>query len=350
MRAPVLIIGQGLAGTALGLELEAARIPFEIVEAPDVTAASRVAAGLVNPVTGQRFVKTWRVDELLPVARAAYARWEKRFGLRLWRDVEVERRFADATERERATRKFAAGELAPFAKRLSEHALELEGAAWVDLPALLDAAAAHWRCAGVWRAATVQANEFEFSAAVRSPGDAIVRWRGAAFRAVICCVGYGALVREWFAGLPFALVKGQILSLRADGLKPERLVHRGKWLLTDHLERARVGATFERDLADCTCTAEARAELLAAARELAGGRANFEVLGQAAGVRLALLDKLPLAGWHPRRPGLGCLGALGSKGTLWAPWLAQAWAAELAGQNALSRDVSATRFMTSATH
>jgi 2-polyprenyl-6-methoxyphenol hydroxylase-like FAD-dependent oxidoreductase len=70
--ARVLIVGQGLAGTALGLELERVGVPFAIASEGHTRAASMGAAGLVNPVQGQRFVKVWRVDELLPFAERWY--------------------------------------------------------------------------------------------------------------------------------------------------------------------------------------------------------------------------------------------------------------------------------------
>ncbi|HYD83061.1 MAG TPA: hypothetical protein VEA63_03390, partial [Opitutus sp.] len=72
MGANLLIVGQGLAGTLLAWELERAGLTFEIADEGHGRAASRVAAGIINPITGQRLVKSWRVDALLPVARATF--------------------------------------------------------------------------------------------------------------------------------------------------------------------------------------------------------------------------------------------------------------------------------------
>jgi gentisate 1,2-dioxygenase len=36
------------------------------------TSATRVAAGVVNPITGQRFVKNWRIDSLLELLPAGF--------------------------------------------------------------------------------------------------------------------------------------------------------------------------------------------------------------------------------------------------------------------------------------
>ena len=49
----------------------------------------------------------------------------------------------------------------------------------------------------------------------------------------------------------------------------------------------------------------------------------FEIRRQETGLRLALLDKHPVAGRCPGDPRLGVLGGLGSKGVLLAPWLAR---------------------------
>lgn len=336
MNGRVLIVGQGLAGTALGLELEAAGIDCAIVSDGHATAASRVAAGLINPITGQRFARTWRVEELRPLAQAAYRRWETVLGVRLWHDLRLERRFRDVTERERAARRFAAGELAPFARALTDEALVLDGAARVDLPALLGAAAQRWRSSGRLRETRAGAEEF-----VWPDGVGAVRWRGEEFAAVICCTGHGALARAWFAGWPFAAIKGQILTVRAAGLAADTVRHDGMWLIGEREGQGRVGATFERDREDVDTTPAAREQLSAAARRLVGG--EIEVAEQAAGVRLALADRLPAIGWHPRRPGLGFFGALGSKGSLWAPWLAQRWCAVLAHGAAVPPEVALTR-------
>lgn len=337
MNGRVLIVGQGLAGTALGLELEAAGIDCLIVSDGHATAASRVAAGLINPVTGQRFARTWRVEELRPLAQAAYQRWETLLGVRLWHDLRLERRFRDAAERERAARRFVAGELAPFARVLTDEALVLDGAARVDLPALLTAAAQRWRNSGRLCETRADADEFAWPG-----GRGAVRWRGEEFVAVICCTGHGALARVWFAGWPFAAIKGQILTVRAVGLAADTVRHDGMWLIGERDGQGRVGATFERDREDLDATPAAREQLIVAARRLAGG--EVEVTEQAAGVRLALADRLPAIGWHPRRPGVGFFGALGSKGALWAPWLAQRWGAVLAHGAAVPPEVALTRF------
>lgn len=188
MSGRVLIVGQGLAGTALGLELEEAGVDFVIVSAGHAEAASRVAAGLVNPVTGRRWVKSARVDELLPFARDRYAQWSGTLGVELWHPLRLTRVWRDAAERTAVEAKIARGELAPYVAAVDARGVELAGAAWVDLPALLAAAEARWCAQGRWRAARMVADELaergEGAEKARSGAASVSRWS--------CCVSGSA--------------------------------------------------------------------------------------------------------------------------------------------------------------
>src|SRR6187399_181340 len=67
-----LIIGQGISGTWLSYYLEKANKSFIVIDNAQPNSASRVAAGIINPVTGRRIVKTWMIDELLSFLIPAY--------------------------------------------------------------------------------------------------------------------------------------------------------------------------------------------------------------------------------------------------------------------------------------
>jgi glycine/D-amino acid oxidase-like deaminating enzyme len=72
MEVEFLIIGQGISGTWLSYYLEKANRSFIVLDNEQPNSASRVAAGIINPVTGRRIVKTWMIDELLSFLIPAY--------------------------------------------------------------------------------------------------------------------------------------------------------------------------------------------------------------------------------------------------------------------------------------
>ena len=66
MNGRILIVGQGISGSLLYYFLNKAGIECIVIENDKPNSASKVAAGLINPVTGRRIVKTWMIDEVLP--------------------------------------------------------------------------------------------------------------------------------------------------------------------------------------------------------------------------------------------------------------------------------------------
>ena len=75
-----LVIGQGLCGTFLSYYLLKAGKSVIVIDENKAHTASKVASGVINPVTGRRIVRTWRIEELLPFALKAYKKLENEFG------------------------------------------------------------------------------------------------------------------------------------------------------------------------------------------------------------------------------------------------------------------------------
>ncbi len=72
MHVDYLIIGQGISGTFLSWYLQKENKSFLVIDNNDPASASRVAAGIINPVTGRRIVNAWMIDELLPFIKTTY--------------------------------------------------------------------------------------------------------------------------------------------------------------------------------------------------------------------------------------------------------------------------------------
>ena len=324
MRADILIIGQGLAGTLIGWECERAGLDFEIVDQGHATAATRVAAGIINPVTGRRLVKTWRVETLLSQARETYRLMGDALGVPLWRELRVRRLFADDVERAAFHRKRQSGELAPFVTEAGDEAgFWIEQAARVDLPLMLTAMRARWEAQGrlqVRRAdLLVEATQYAW---------------------VIDCTGsQGA--RTTLVGLaPWEFSKGEVLKIQVSGLDANVVLNRRHWVMPSGAEAAWVGATHEPGEVDPAPTAGGREQLERSARALL----NREVCiaEHRAGVRVTLRDKLPAVGRI--RPGVGVANALGGKGALFAPTLAAQWAGLIHVGTPVDRELDVARF------
>lgn len=324
-RREVLIAGQGLAGTLLGWALEERGVPFRIFDPGHAQAASLVAAGLVNPITGRRLVKSSRVDQLLPLARETYRKIGDTIGVSLWRDLRIRRCFADEREQAAFAAKSATGELAAFVDGGDANGFWISPAGRVDLRALLERSRERWTAQG-------------FHVAERLDVAAIA----AAGGTVIDCSGWlGA--RAGAGGVAWEFAKGEVLDLAVPPMAADVVLNRRHWVLPLDRGLACVGATHEPGAVDPTPTEAARTLLAASARTLIGEA--IEPLEQRGGIRAVAPDKLPVAGWVAGGDGrCGIFNGLGGKGVLWAPYLARQWADHLAHGAPLETAFAPDRF------
>src|ERR1041385_3675398 len=67
-----IIIGQGICGTFLSWNLLKAGKKILVIDESQKFSSTKVASGIINPVTGRRVVTTWMIEELLPFSWDAY--------------------------------------------------------------------------------------------------------------------------------------------------------------------------------------------------------------------------------------------------------------------------------------
>src|SRR5262245_38521734 len=230
----VIVIGQGLAGTTLAWQLFRRRVRFVVV-APLEEGSSRIAAGLVTPVTGKRLAKSWRWDELFPAAVAFYRSVEAETGTLVFQRCPAVRLFRDEAERaefHRRAGEMLAGLVRPNAAINPEWfsaplgGFEMPAAARLDVPRYLDLSRQLLRREGAYLTADLDpAHDVE----ILADGVRLQRFESEA-RVLVLCSGFSPDSDPWFGGIRFNAAKGEILTLRVKGLAEDRVVHHGVWL------------------------------------------------------------------------------------------------------------------------
>lgn len=299
------IVGQGLAGTCLAWDLWRRGVPFVLADR-ERGGSSRVAAGLINPVTGKNFEPSARIEEYLPQALDFYAAVEERLGVKLWHSLPVLRLAGS----EREWEKMLAKRSQPDVARWLAHggapvdadgwcgALELSGGGRLDTRAFLDGSREFFRQAGVYQAAEIPS----------SPASGGRIW----------CDGAAGLMQGRCG--PHRCAKGEILTLSASGWDETRIrIGAGGWLVPLGGGLFKAGSTYEWHELDETPTAAGRARVTEISARLGGG--NFEVIAHEAGIRPILRRSEPLIG-PLGDSGEWMFNGLGSKGSLYAPGVA----------------------------
>lgn len=322
----ILIIGQGLAGTALAWRLWERGVPFVVVDREEAVTCSKVAAGLVTPVTGMRLKVSWRFEAFYRDAVFFYRRVSQTLGTRFFFPRGHVRLLKDETEREKWPRRLAEAEVAPFITTQSpsldaeifsqpHEGFQMRHAAWMDTSAYLSASRRFFAEHGQYQKAEVSPSDV-------TDDEKAVTWRGEVFSHVIWAQGWEAARHPFFAWVPFQSALGTILTAQADLRGERRILNRGCWLLPMKDGTLRAGSTYEWQFAGPNTPSEAAvAGLEAKLRTLV--KTPLQVLSSQSAVRPIIKGKQALCGTHPSHPRVAFLNGLGSKGTLRAPWLAK---------------------------
>jgi glycine oxidase len=324
----VLVVGQGIAGALLAhaLKDKGAQVTMADTDLPGKS--STVAAGIINPVTGKRFVKSWRFDDFFPVAQAMYQALEAELGVKIWEERPLLRVLNGAEEANnwsaRCTEPEYEGQLAETKDAGAWSALlnpgfffgSIKKAARVNFPNLLSAFRAKVQAAGQLLDKEVKYDDTETLLKI--------------YDRVIYCEGHQAINNPFFPDLPWQLAKGESLVIRfEDPNVADAAATLKKTTLVTPLGGGLfwAGGSFQWNYPDLAPSNGEREYILMHLKELFA--APFEVLSHAAGVRPAVKDRRPFLGESVVLPNVFMFNGLGSKGALLAPYWAEHLAAHL---------------------
>jgi len=320
-----LIIGQGVAGTSLAWHLLDSGKKIMIVGDSGLPSSSSVAAGIFNPLTGKKLVKTWLADDLFPYASAFYTKLEKRLDARFFHSTSIYRPFRSIEEQNTYLARTADPAILPYVEQSAQAAdlneyvdaayggLEVIQSGWIDLPAFLKSSQEYFTENGFYTEARFLADELEIR-------EEHVTWKGRIFGKVVFCQGFMALQNSFFNWLPFTPVKGQILEIATEKAIKPTIINQGIFILPLSEFKARVGATYSWDPLDWEPTPEATAELEEKLKALL--RIPYRIESENAGIRPSVKDRRPLVGVHPEHSNVAIFNGLGTKGVTLAPFFA----------------------------
>ena len=345
-RADYIIVGQGLCGTLLSLQLLSAAAEVVVIDEPLPFSAGKVASGLINPVTGMRVVKSWMIDDLLPVAAETYAALEKELQVTLMSHHSILEFHPTAEARD------------TFSERVPQYPehlrSEIDEAPWrelfhfhygigevktsliVHVKLLQEKWREHLKVLG----ALIE-EKLDWAECSIHPDKAV--YKDIEARKIIFCDGSAGLDNPYFSRLPFALNKGQVLLADIPGLPRQHIYRHGLKIAPWENDLFWVGSSFEwtYDNADPTTAFRTRTE-----QQLKNWlKLPFTITDHLASVRPATVGQKPFAGFHPLHPAIGIFNGMGAKGCSLAPYFARSLAQHILHGTALHPEADIARFI-----
>ena len=346
MQTEILIIGQGICGTLLSYFLEQEGKDFLVLDDERSNTATAAAAGIINPVTGRRYVYSWMIDTVMPFAVETYQRMSAALQIEAITQKSIIDFFPSAQMRD------------AFATRLTEddtflHSFpdqnhfnqyfnyefgcgEIRPAYTVALGLLLAA----WRQHLLQKEKLLTAT-FEPQALVLT--DDGVQYGAITAKKIILCDGIESTRNPWFNRLPFSPNKGEALLIHSPELTTQYIFKKGLMLVPLPVQHTFwVGSNYQWEFENVAPSEQFYTNTKTHLQNWL--KVPFEIAAHKAAVRPATLERRPFVGLHPHLPALGILNGMGTKGSSLAPFFAAQLAQHLAHGLPIPDEADVKRF------
>lgn len=319
-----IIVGHGIAGAVLANFLLSQNQTVHVIEKHKPNSASRVAAGIYNPVAYRSLKKAEFAETFIPEAKQFYAQQEQHFKSSFFSALPFHKLLTSIEEVNNWQIKSGEAQNAPFMSNTLNHDDFENG---VSNPF----GAGHVLQAGVLNTPKFLADSKRFLLNLDSFSDDefgynqleisdTFIYKDIHATHIVFCEGIGIANNPWFNWLPIQQFKGEVLEIYAPDLKLTSVINKGVFILPMGNGYFKVGATHDWRNPDEQITEEGKQELLDKLNSFI--QTPYKVTAHKAGLRPASRDRRAYIGEHPEISNMFVFNGLGSKGVITAPWLA----------------------------
>jgi len=322
-----LIVGQGLSGSLLAWSLTQKNKSVLIIS-DNKPSASHIAAGLINPVTGKRLVKSEKTRQFLETGEILYSDLETFFGKKYLHPTPMLRVLMSADGRSAWEKRIKDPDYKNYIGQINENAqtenirtpfgsFEQQQTGWLDIPALLSSLQNYFKEKNIFICEQLDNKAINFE-----PDYVTYKTQHARHTArhIIFCEGYHAQYNPLFSWLPFKPAKGNILTYQSHSILPDKIINAGQWILPVSDTVFRTGATYQWDELNEHPNADAKQTLENGLEQIFIHPSKYDLIKHKAGVRPCTADTQPFLGTHPENSQVSIFNGFGSRGSLTIPY------------------------------
>jgi glycine oxidase len=339
-----IIIGQGLAGSAVAIQMLKRHKKILVVDQPLRNTSSNIAAGLFNPITGKKMMKTWMADKLFPYLHDYYRAVEALTGRTFFKPMPLYRPFISYEEQNEWMAKSAEPGFEPYIAKLFTRStyrdvkdafggLLLKQCGYLDTTTYLEAV----RILLLEKAAILKEDAREKDLSIDENG---IQYKDFTADKIIFC--NGTHQNRWFQWLPIRPLKGEAIRIQTS-YPGELIINRGVYMVPANLPGEwRVGATYNFKDTEPVVTENAREDLVKKLKELISF--PFNIVSQEWGLRPTTPDRRPLIGRHPGCNRVWVFNGMGTKGVSLAPYFSEVLMHSIENDEPLNKEVDIERY------
>ena len=318
-----IILGQGISGTFLSYYLRKAGKRILVIDDAETFTASRIASGVINPVTGRRVVETWMINEIMPFSVNAYHELGNEINSTVIQQCNV-LSFHASVQMKQA-----------FDNRLPEDN------SYLNIPTNEEALHQYFHFyLGVgetnpcyladiqqlmlgWRKILIADNllwEEKFDWNDCTVSEQNIRYKNITAEKIFCCEGSAGVHNPYFTLLPYAKNKGEVIIAEIPDLPRTNIYKQGLTIVPWKEDLFWIGSPYEWNYADTHPTAAFKIKTQLQLQQWL--KLPYTILDHWAAERPANVERRPFVGLHPNMPSIGILNGMGTKGCSLAPFFA----------------------------
>ena len=344
-----IIVGQGIAGSVLALSLIKAGFNISVINQPNLSASSRIAAGIWNPIVFKRLTKSWLADDLIPELISFYEYWEKEFNTTLIHKRCIIKPFTEEQEKNLWIKK---------ANDPESKNIFLDPATYENLS--IDEHYSVKSYSKVLHAGNLDVVSFlentknflkekqgyleeEFDYSLLNICNQEITYNTLNAKNIIFCDGHLITKNPFFNWIPMKPAKGETITIYCTHIKLEQdIFNKGFFILPLGNDLFKVGATYEWEQLNDTPTEKGKSELIKKLNSVI--TSPYEIISHEAGVRPSVIDRRPVVGPHPEFKNMFIFNGLGTKAVMIAPYFARQLVNSFQNNSVINSEVNLSRF------
>ena len=347
MKYDYIIVGQGIAGTLLTHFLIKNGQRILVIDNVYLTSTTKVAAGIVNPITGRRYVKSWMFETLLAFAEETYRELSESLNITCFEQRNIVRvLFNNKEENDYYAR---SGEVGYSRFMLENPAMteyenvlnpvfsigEVTDSGKVNLGKIIAAFRQQLETNN-----QILTEQFDFEQLTYDENQ--VSYKNITAKRIVFCEGIKGTENPFFNYLPFNGAKGQVLIIRIPNFQPQKIFKHRIFFVPLEKDIFWVGATNENDYENNLPTEKGRINLEKKLQKIL--KVPYEIIEHQAAIRPNVKDRRPFIGQHPKIDNVYIFNGLGTKGSSLAPYFANHFVEHLLHQKPLMKEVNIHRY------
>lgn len=340
-----IIVGLGLAGACLAIQLLRRGKRIMVYDTPDQNRASSVAAGLFNPITGKRIVKTWKADEMFSYLFKFYREVERDFRLKYFYNCPLYTPFRTIEEQNEWMAKSTDDSFKNYILQVTTQStfgqevkdpfggILLSQCGYINTDVFLEG------IRKILQQKESYSGEYWTEDKMKILDEGI-EYGNISAEKVIYCTGIHVLKSRYFDALPLKALKGEVITIKTQK-SLNRIYNRGVYVVGSGKMEYKVGATYDLINLKESTSEDGRQELEQKVCDLLS--IPFEVAHQDWGIRPSTIDRRPIIGAHPLHKNILIFNGLGTKGVSLAPYFSEQLADYILGRGNLDKEANITR-------